>query len=501
MTANIEKIKVLIVDDHQVVRQGLRTFLDLNEDILVVGEAVDGQEAVEMAAQLAPDIVLMDLVMPRLDGIAATSRIKSLGLGTKVIALTSFTEDDKVFPAIQAGASSYLLKDVSPDTLVEAIRAVQRGEARLHPEVMRKLMEQVAAQPGSGKPVNGPQLTEREGEVIRLVAHGKEQPRDRGNPGDQRKDRQGPHQQHPWKTGAGRPHPDGYLCHQERPGGPGTVVGVRLRQDKIPSTPVSRPTPIVLAAVCFFYVTVVLRTLAESDFLAAWLAAYLGLEFLFGVLFTLVLWRPIHRGPWLHLYFVFQSLLALFLLVLHPTLDFTNILLVLLCIQAALVFPGLRCWVWVAVLLLLIVLSLTILLGWYGLALSLLPAAVAIVLPAYVAITREIEAGQQQRQVLLAELQEANRRLTAYAGQVEELSAVQERNRLARELHDSVSQTMFSISLHSRSARILLERDPDRLGAQLQQLRILTQSALEEMRSLIADLRPHEKDSGEQPTS
>ena len=174
MMATEEKIKVLIVDDHQVVRQGLRTFLELNDDILVLGEATDGQDAVEQAARLNPDIVLMDLVMPRLDGIAATSRIKALCPGTKVIALTSFTEDDKVFPAIQAGASSYLLKDVSPDTLVDAIRAAHHGEARLHPEVMRKLMAQVAAQTSSGKRQwNGPQLTDREQEVIRLVAQGK----------------------------------------------------------------------------------------------------------------------------------------------------------------------------------------------------------------------------------------------------------------------------------------------------------------------------------------
>ena len=173
MMTEIGKIRVLIVDDHQVVRQGLRTFLDLNEDIQVIGEAVDGQEAIELVTQLAPDVVLMDLVMPRLDGIAATARIKALNQGAKVIALTSFTEDDKVFPAIQAGASSYLLKNVSPDALVEAIRAAYRGEARLHPDVMRKLMEKVAAQTGSAKPVDSVQLTGREGEVIRLVAQGK----------------------------------------------------------------------------------------------------------------------------------------------------------------------------------------------------------------------------------------------------------------------------------------------------------------------------------------
>jgi len=167
-----EKIKVLIVDDHQVVRQGLRTFLELQEDILVIGEAGDGTGALELARQLAPDIILMDLVMPRLDGISATRQILSLDLPVKVIALTSFTENDKVFPAIQAGASSYLLKDVSPDELVEAIRAVHRGEARLHPDIARKLMEQIAGQAGSSRETSAEEVTERERDVIRLVAQG-----------------------------------------------------------------------------------------------------------------------------------------------------------------------------------------------------------------------------------------------------------------------------------------------------------------------------------------
>lgn len=167
-----EKIKVLIVDDHQVVRQGLRTFLELQEDMLVIGEAGDGTEAVELVRQLEPDIVLMDLVMPKLDGISATKQIKSLDLPVKVIALTSFTEDDKVFPAIQAGASSYLLKDVSPDELVEAIRGVQRGEARLHPDIARKLMEQVVGQASPSREANLVEITERERDVVRLIARG-----------------------------------------------------------------------------------------------------------------------------------------------------------------------------------------------------------------------------------------------------------------------------------------------------------------------------------------
>lgn len=172
MTLSGQGIKVLIVDDHQVVRQGLRTFLELQDDIVVVGEAGDGAAAVEMVRQLNPHVVLMDLVLPRLDGIAATRQIKSLAADVKVIALTSFTDDEKVFPAIQAGASSYLLKDVSPDDLAEAIRAAYRGEARLHPDIMRKLMEQVASQEGHTTRAPVDNLTERELDVIRLVAEG-----------------------------------------------------------------------------------------------------------------------------------------------------------------------------------------------------------------------------------------------------------------------------------------------------------------------------------------
>jgi len=173
MMDQAEKIKVLIVDDHQVVRQGLNTFLELHEDIVVIGEAEDGKRAVEMVRMLQPDVVLMDLVMPQMDGITATEQIHAMGLPTKVIALTSFSEDDKVFPAIQAGAASYLLKDVSPDDLVDAIRAVHHGKARLHPDITLKLMQQVSQMRATSQESSVNELTAREREVIRLVALGR----------------------------------------------------------------------------------------------------------------------------------------------------------------------------------------------------------------------------------------------------------------------------------------------------------------------------------------
>ncbi|MBN1321215.1 MAG: response regulator transcription factor [Thermoleophilia bacterium] len=183
----VEKIRILIVDDHQIVRRGLRTFLELHEDMAVVGEASDGLMAVEMVRQTAPDVVLMDLMMPRLDGVSATRQIMEMDVRTRVIALTSFAEDTQVFPAIQAGASSYLLKDVSPDELVDAVRAASRGEPRLHPDVARKLMDAMRAlrpsgldtdagsPPSSAADRGSPagDLTEREREIIRSVAQGK----------------------------------------------------------------------------------------------------------------------------------------------------------------------------------------------------------------------------------------------------------------------------------------------------------------------------------------
>ena len=164
-----EPIRVLVVDDHAVVRQGLRAFLDLQEGIEVAGEAANGVEAVEQTRGLLPDVVLMDLVMPEMDGIEATRRIRALSPRTQVIVLTSFAEDEKVFPSIKAGAMSYLLKDVSPAGLVKAIQAAHRGEAQLHPEIARKLMEEFSTRAREPIPAD---LTRRELEVLRLIARG-----------------------------------------------------------------------------------------------------------------------------------------------------------------------------------------------------------------------------------------------------------------------------------------------------------------------------------------
>ena len=170
MNAPNDKIMVMLVDDHAIVRQGLRTYLELQPDIEVVGEAGDGQQAIGMVRDKVPDIILMDLVMPNTDGVEATRAITALSPSTKIIVLTSFSEDEKVFASIKAGAQGYLMKDVLPQDLVRAIRAVHRGEAQLDPEIARKLMHEFTnPQPTTPKH----DLTDRELEVLTLIAHGK----------------------------------------------------------------------------------------------------------------------------------------------------------------------------------------------------------------------------------------------------------------------------------------------------------------------------------------
>jgi len=161
-------IRVLLVDDHAVVREGLRTFLELQQGIEVVGEAGDGEAGIAAALELEPDVVLMDLVMPRLDGVGAMRELRVRLPGTRVIVLTSFDEDDRLLPAIRAGAAGYLLKNVEPAELARAIRLAHDGEALLDPGIAARLVEAIAA-PAEPEPER---LTRREREVLALIARG-----------------------------------------------------------------------------------------------------------------------------------------------------------------------------------------------------------------------------------------------------------------------------------------------------------------------------------------
>lgn len=166
VTENNAKIRVLLVDDHHVVRQGLVMFLGLDPELQVVGEAADGAQAVQLADQVKPDVILMDILMPVMDGLTAIQKIKQAHPEIEIIALTSVLEDDKVYKAVHAGAMGYLLKDTRADELAKAIKAASRGEVQLHPEAAKRLIREVRM------PESPEKLTERETEVLRLIAKG-----------------------------------------------------------------------------------------------------------------------------------------------------------------------------------------------------------------------------------------------------------------------------------------------------------------------------------------
>ncbi len=166
-----ETITVLIVDDHAVVRGGIRGFLESQPDLQVLGEAPSGAEGVKLAAELVPDVVLMDLAMPEMDGVEATRRIRNASPRTQVVVLTSFHDDAHIFPAIKAGALSYLLKDISPDELAGTVRLAARGEAVLNPRVASRLVQEMSGE-RSPQTNSLSELSNREIEVLKLIAEG-----------------------------------------------------------------------------------------------------------------------------------------------------------------------------------------------------------------------------------------------------------------------------------------------------------------------------------------
>ena len=171
MSASNEPITVMIVDDHEMVRRGAGSYLEAQPDITVVAQAESGEEAVRLAQEHIPDVVLMDLVMPGMDGVEATRRVKNASPRTQIIILTSFHQDEYIFPALQAGAISYLLKDVKATELLEAIRRAAQGEATLHPKIAARVIKTFRdLENGDASPFTA--LTEREMEVLKLIAKG-----------------------------------------------------------------------------------------------------------------------------------------------------------------------------------------------------------------------------------------------------------------------------------------------------------------------------------------
>ncbi|MFO8037615.1 MAG: response regulator transcription factor [Anaerolineales bacterium] len=168
---NKETIKIFIVDDHVVVRKGIRALLATEEDIEVIGEAENGLEATQKYDALQPDVILLDLLMPVMDGIEAINTIKKRDPAVKILVLTSFAADDKVFPAIKAGALGYLLKDSEPQELIQAIHQVYHGESSLSPTIARKVLQELS-RPAT-EPLTSDPLTNREVEVLQIVAKGK----------------------------------------------------------------------------------------------------------------------------------------------------------------------------------------------------------------------------------------------------------------------------------------------------------------------------------------
>lgn len=244
-----------------------------------------------------------------------------------------------------------------------------------------------------------------------------------------------------------------------------------------------------LFAIYLFYAAIFLRTfIMMEDSGHTW--PYLIANVVLILFFTIVMIRPTLPDFWLHFSAFAMMTLIVYIQTLEPEEDPANALFVIVGYLVGFSFTGRLRWIWAAVLAFVCSLSLSLNMGIEGFGKSLLNVAGILMMVAYFAINQEIDEAREKSQVMLVELEETHKKLEVYASQVEELSAMQERNRLARELHDSVSQTMFSIILNTRAAQMLATRDPGRLLPQLNLLQTLSQNALLEMRSLIAELRP-----------
>lgn len=261
---------------------------------------------------------------------------------------------------------------------------------------------------------------------------------------------------------------------------------------KAPVTP-RKSGWIGLTAIYLAFLAVLARTFT-LEMTSSLMTRYLGLEIFYLLLFSLVLWKPGIPQWLMHLYFVVQCAVVFWLLSLQPDFDFVLVLFVLLGYQAALFFRGLICWTWVLIMVLLTAGLLAFFHGFFhGLGLGLTTMAAEIVIPAYVMVNQETETAKTDSQVLINELSETNEQMKLYSSQVGDLAAMQERNHLARTLHDSVSQMMFSIALTSRAAESLLEKDPARARIEITRLQTMTAEALSQLRSLITEMRPGAK--------
>jgi signal transduction histidine kinase len=255
----------------------------------------------------------------------------------------------------------------------------------------------------------------------------------------------------------------------------------------------TRPNRGIILALYLFYLAGVGRTLAAGltgAYPSSRLGWILGLEVVFILICTLALWRPPLHRSWLYFYFLLQSALIVAMIALNSNWDFVTGFFLLIAYQIAWLISGWQRWVWVIGIGVLGIGPLILWLGLLrGLALGLVATTGVFVLTAYVIAQQDVEMARARSQAVLLELQANQEQLKEYASQVEELAAIEERSQLARDLHDSVSQTLFSIQLSTRSAQLLLEKDPSRVRAQLVVLQELVQTALAEMRKLITDMR------------